>query len=347
MTAKARFIEGDWHRACMEALIGDTYSVFTPQSDDTVSRFCRCESADADVFEGVNTNFPAKEVFFPMTETLLNYKIAQGADDVATPEIVEQRLAVLGCRPCDAASLAVLDTVFNWDYTDTLYNSRRRQSLILSVGCLQSDQHCFCTTLGLAPDSTQGSDWLIQAVGDAGAIVTICSEKGADFAKAHASMLTDVPDGMQATVPDVPVKMDVDAIKPWLDEHFDDPFWEDVALACLGCGACSYLCPTCHCFDIVDEGNWQGGERRRNYDCCSYALFTRHASGHNPRPTQASRCRNRLMHKFKYFPERFDQRACVGCGRCARTCGASQNIVSILDHIASQPEVPASAESSS
>ncbi|UCE48236.1 MAG: 4Fe-4S dicluster domain-containing protein, partial [Phycisphaerales bacterium] len=94
-----------------------------------------------------------------------------------------------------------------------------------------------------------------------------------------------------------------------------------------------YLCPTCHCFDIVDEANWHMGQRRRNWDCCSHPMFTKHASGHNPRPDQASRCRQRLMHKFKYFPERFGQIACVGCGRCTRACCVGQNLVSILTDI--------------
>ena len=80
-------------------------------------------------------------------------------------------------------------------------------------------------------------------------------------------------------------------------------------------------------------GSWNKGQRRRNWDCCSFSLFTRHASGHNPRPTQAARYRQRVMHKFKYFPERFGTIACVGCGRCLRACRVGQNLVSLLCEI--------------
>ena len=64
------------------------------------------------------------------------------------------------------------------------------------------------------------------------------------------------------------------------------PFWREHALACLGCGACAYTCPVCHCFDIVDEGNAREGVRARNWDACQFPLFTLHASGHNPRGEQ-------------------------------------------------------------
>ena len=348
MTAEARFIAGDWLPKCLAALQADGYTVFAPGRDGDVTRFMSCESADAIALDVVNTKYPLKEVFFPMTETLLGYQLSKTEGESFTaPSAEAKQLAVLGCRPCDAASLGVLDKVFNWDYEDVPFNTRRKSSLIMTVGCATSDEQCFCTTLGHGPEATDGSDWLIQEIPGRGAKVILCSEKGQAFAEAHKDILTDVPDDAEPVVADVPVSLDVEKIKPWLDEHFDDELWEEIALACLGCGACSYLCPTCHCFDIVDEGNWQGGERRRNYDCCSYSLFTLHTSGHNPRPTQASRWRNRLMHKFRYFEERFGRRACVGCGRCTRLCGAGKSLVGVLQDIISKADANAPAEASS
>ncbi len=348
MKAEARFVEGDWRQKCLAALKSDGYTVYAPGRDGDVTRFMRCDSADAMALDVINTKYPIKEVFFPMTETLMEYRLSKTEGETCeTPSAELKQLAVLGCRPCDAASLGVLDQVFNWDYEDVPFNTRRKNSLIMTVGCAQSDEQCFCTTLGHGPDGTDGSDWLIQEIPDRGARVIPCSEKGQAFAEAHKDILTDVPEGAEAPVADVPVNVDLEKVKPWLDAHFEDALWEDIALACLGCGACSYLCPTCHCFDIVDEGNWQGGERRRNYDCCSYALFTKHTSGHNPRPGQVSRCRNRLMHKFKYFVERFDRRACVGCGRCTRQCGVGRSLVSMLQQITSKADAEAAAEASS
>ncbi len=165
----------------------------------------------------------------------------------------------------------------------------------------------------------------------------VCSDKGAKLINQLGDVVKRAPAGTKLPAPpEVKVKFDPEKIKTWLDENFENDFWTDISLKCLGCGACSFLCPTCHCFDIVDEANWRSGQRRRNWDCCSHPMFTKHASGHNPRPDQASRCRQRVMHKFKYFPERFGQIACVGCGRCGRACCVGQNIVGILADIESK-----------
>ncbi len=334
MNPDTRFMPGDWRRTCLDLLATEGYTCFAPAQDGEVTRFLPCDTPDRMLRDFVNTDVPMKDVFFPRTETLLTYKLGGEEDGVChTTHTAVRKLAVLGGRPCDAASLGMLDQVFNWGCADAQYNARRAQSLIITVGCHRADERCFCTTLGISPDDTEGSDWLVQELDDGGALVTPCSDKGRALAEAHADRFQPPPDPAAPRVADVPVRFNVERIKPWLDSHFDDPFWEETAMACMGCGACSYLCPTCHCFDIIDEGNWQGGERRRNYDTCSAALFTQHASGHNPRPSQASRCRNRVLHKFQYFPERFNRRACVGCGRCIRHCGAGRNLVTILESI--------------
>ncbi len=333
MNSESKFIEGDWRQKLLDALSVDGYTVFAPVLDGDVARFRPCSSAAEIIPDRINTHLPLKEVFFPMTESFLEYRFAPGQELTCSPhDLAGDKIAILGSRPCDAASLEILDAVFNWDYEDTLYNNRRDRSIVISVGCIASDERCFCTSVGLGPDSTDGSDILIKA-GNEGAEVYVCSGKGRAFVEAHRVLFVDVPDNFSAPAADVPVRFDLEKIKPWLDDNFDADFWELIALRCLGCGACSYLCPTCHCFDVIDEANWLGGERRRNYDCCSYALFTLHASGHNPRPTQSARYRNRIMHKFHYFVERFERTACVGCGRCMRVCGVGQNLVDILRDI--------------
>jgi NAD-dependent dihydropyrimidine dehydrogenase PreA subunit len=333
MTEEPLFIKKDWRATFMDALSGDGYTVYAPKRKGGITLFAPCDSVGQVATDIMNTHYPMKQVFFPVTEKMIDFSCCPGEETKSSVNKVDVKTAVLGCRPCDAASISVMDQVFNWDYKDVFYNSRRQNSLIITLGCVESDEKCLCTSVGLAPDSRECSDFLIQEIDGGGTLVSVCSEKGSAFVEAHKDIFATMPADVVAKVADVPVMFDVEKIKPWLDSHFDDEFWEDVALKCLGCGACSYLCPTCHCFDVVDESNWQAGERRRNYDCCSYALFTLHASGHNPRPDQASRCRNRIMHKFRYFVERFETKACVGCGRCIRNCGAGQTLVDILKRI--------------
>ncbi len=109
-----------------------------------------------------------------------------------------------------------------------------------------------------------------------------------------------------------------------------------MARKCVGCGACTYSCPTCHCFDITDEGTFFSGERRKNWDACQFDHFTLHASGHNPRDTQYKRWRNRFMCKFNFYPHKFKEKGCVGCGRCVRVCAVRMDITEVIEEISKQ-----------
>ena len=120
---------------------------------------------------------------------------------------------------------------------------------------------------------------------------------------------------------------DIDTI-----ELYKAPFWEEVAFACINCGTCTYVCPTCWCFDIQDENHGKAGMRIRNWDSCMFPLFTLHGSGHNPRGTKLHRVRQRFMHKLKYYVDKYDSGIqCVGCGRCVRLCPVNIDIRRVCD----------------
>jgi len=108
---------------------------------------------------------------------------------------------------------------------------------------------------------------------------------------------------------------------------YEADFWEDSAFACLNCGTCTYVCPTCWCFDIQDETHGKKGVRLKAWDSCMYPLFTLHTTGHNPRDTKVQRVRQRFMHKLKYYTDKYeDGIMCVGCGRCIRSCPVNIDI---------------------
>ncbi len=109
--------------------------------------------------------------------------------------------------------------------------------------------------------------------------------------------------------------------------------WGDLTETCLGCGVCTYLCPTCHCFDICDEAATAAGERIRVWDSCQFPLFTQEASGANPRPSGKERFRQRIMHKFSYLPKERDMAGCVGCGRCVAECPVNLDIREVLEKL--------------
>ncbi len=135
-------------------------------------------------------------------------------------------------------------------------------------------------------------------------------------------------------------ELDVSQLREKTEALWDDEYWEKISLPCLGCGICTYVCPTCHCFDIVDVGSARDGERYRCWDSCMYSDFTLMASGENPRSTKRERIRNRYFHKFSTFPSRYETAyACVGCGRCLVHCPGGVEITRIIKDILAKESV--------
>ncbi|HUU09436.1 MAG TPA: 4Fe-4S dicluster domain-containing protein [Phycisphaerae bacterium] len=281
----------------------------------------------------------AKDFLFPRSELIDRYRLE--GDDF-TPETVRPdapRTVLLAVRPCDAAALALLDTVFNWDYKDEFYNARREATTVVPAVCTTADEECFCTSVGGAPDSSAGADAMLRpADGGTKFILEPLSDKGNALVAAAGAALAD---GQAAADPpaDVPQRFDAAAVTAWLADHFESDLWYTLSLGCLGCGACAYACPTCHCFDMQDEATRTEAVRLKNWDSCGFGLFTQHAGGHNPRPNQAARWRQRVMHKFAYIPERFHLLGCTGCGRCARLCGAHVAMADVCARIAEESKV--------
>ena len=276
----------------------------------------------------------AKETFFPLCEDILRYGKTDGKTTVTDIDLNQLPETVLiGARPCDAAAPGILDAVFSWDYQDEFYLERRRRTTIIGLACTQADDACFCTAVGLAPDARQGSDLFLTPLEGGSFAAEALTDKGEALVTAHAQLFVEgnaAPLPLAAPALD---KLDLKKIKAWLDNNFESPFWQEIAARCAGCGACAFLCPACHCFDISDEGTEQQGCRRKHWDACGFGKFTNHASGHNPRDVQPQRYRNRIMHKFKYYDDKFQQTLCTGCGRCVRACPVGIDIAGILEDI--------------
>lgn len=321
----------------VERLREKGYRVVAPRKVDGLVLFGEVESYDEVTLDYINTDQPIKEFFFPRTEKILSYRLGKGDVILDRVEVFAPQTAIVGSRPCDAASLPILDDVFSWDYYDDFYLARREATTIISISCTSFDESCFCTSVGLSPNGREGSDILLTELSNGDYLAEIVSDKGTDLVNGMKDIFVD-----SGRDPGIPLrdieeglgkKFEIEKIKPWLDENFEHDFWVEISRKCLGCGCCAFLCPTCHCFDIVDETDWQKGSRMKNWDTCAFGSFTLHASGHNPRPFQQHRFRQRVMHKFKYYIDRFDKRACVGCGRCIRSCPVNMNIVGILSDI--------------
>jgi sulfhydrogenase subunit beta (sulfur reductase) len=291
----------------------------------------KIDSARDVVLEFDNTKESPKFALFPQRETLFRYRAQKGKVEMNVPSNKEKGQVLFGIRPCDARGLLLLDRVFGGDCSDPYYAEKRANTLVVSLGCVNPNPTCFCQSMGGGPCSPEGADLFFMDLGDRYA-VEAGSDKGAALLQDRAFEDADE----EALVLSEKIKRQAEAsmkpsilkenLKEQLEELFDDPVWNEWAETCLGCGICTYLCPTCHCFDLCDEAAGQTGERIRVWDSCQFPLFTQQASGFNPRPTVKERFRQRIMHKFSYLPETQAMLGCVGCGRCVTECPVNLDI---------------------
>ncbi|HSQ34855.1 MAG TPA: 4Fe-4S dicluster domain-containing protein, partial [Candidatus Binatia bacterium] len=286
----------------------------------------------------VQTVQSPKYSVFPRVEELLAFQRREGRVQIRERDLsVLPETVIFGLRPCDAAALASLKAILNWDSPDKLFSARLEKMSVVAVSCARADEYCFCTSVNGGPGSTTGSDILLTALGPEEFLAETVSEKGGHMARDAGELFREASGrekDKESRLAKVEPAFAAERIASALTALFDEPsFWEEQSRRCLGCGACAYVCPTCACFDIQDEGG-ASGKRLRCWDSCGFGLFTLHTSGHNPRPLQSQRWRQRLMHKFAYMPERQLILGCVGCGRCSRACPVDMNILEHLRAVA-------------
>jgi len=329
----------------LEALMKDAV-VYAPSLEGDVVLFKKYSKDEKLCFERP-ANLGPKSVVYPQCETLLSFEFKKNDPD--DPKKVDidlknegnyPKTVIFGCRPCDAKGFAIYDKVFiETDTPDPYYKDRRDKTTIISLGCETPFAGCFCTSVGGGPADTAGSDVLITPVGE-GYYFEALTEKGKTALKAYS-----MQDGSsyQDKAEKVKAESEKKLRKPFSKDEAviasqkifgSDEFWEKNLSKCISCGACTYLCPTCYCFNITDEKIKSGGERIRTWDACMFNHFTLEASGHNPRPSKAKRFRNRVGHKFSYYPEKYNGViACCGCGRCIRYCPVSVDISEIVANL--------------
>jgi ferredoxin len=308
--------------------------VVAPVEDDGLVLF-RDVGADSHLrLDVLRTRKSIKEFFFPMTETLFRFDYTGEGVDFKSPKQELPDTVIWGARPCDAASLGLLDRVFVDENREESYAARRAKTTIVTVGCEAPDEFCFCTSVGGSPVGEEGSDLLLRRQSDGKFQAKTLTEKGEALLQEFEKFFED--SGAEvSSPPEIPTRFDTSAIKEKVDGpgFFDSEVWDEIGLSCFGCGTCAYVCPTCHCFDIVDESTLKDGRRIKNWDSCGFGLFTKEAAGHNPRATQPARYRQRVMHKFSYIPTRYQLLGCVGCGRCSEQCPAGIDIAAVVEKI--------------
>jgi sulfhydrogenase subunit beta (sulfur reductase) len=324
------------------AFLGEQIRVLVPRQEAGSVVYRPYSPGDGPISFPDSTASP-KAAIFPACQELFRFEQKK---NTANPENTTLKLfpsfrveptLVFGARPCGARGFTIFDRVYKGKkYPDPYYKVARENTLFVTLTCQRPENTCFCHWVGGGPDDPTGSDVLMTPV-EGGYVLEAVSKQGealldcplvaeAGDKSEEAAWARELSRKSMGDAPDI-----TNAPESLLASFDDMAFWEDVSAKCLSCGACTYLCPTCYCFTLTDESNGLSGKRLRSWDNCMSYQFSLEASGHNPRPTKAHRLKNRIGHKFSYYPTLHEGlTACCGCGGCIKSCPVSVDIREIV-----------------
>ncbi|MBQ7939738.1 MAG: 4Fe-4S dicluster domain-containing protein [Clostridia bacterium] len=321
--------------------IAENASLYLPvDGTDGRAHFTKWEDG-VKMSDALNTVRSAKDFFFPQTENLMDFKV-----EGKTIEIIDTReecedFVIFGVRACDVRSFDILDRVFLVDPVDTYYKNRREHGIIVSMACTRPSETCFCRTFGIDAANPGGDivcykeedAWYFDALTEKGQ--ALLSKLESLTEECDTAAVDAQKDLIRERMDKLPLAdLTADAFGgDKLNTYFNAPEWKSLSQSCLGCGTCTFVCPTCQCYDIKDFKTNKGVQRFRCWDSCMYSDFTKMAHGNN-RTSQLERFRQRFMHKLVYFPANNEGIfGCVGCGRCLSRCPISMNIVKVMKEL--------------
>lgn len=313
--------------------------VYAPVKGRGGVNFEEIKNAGDATLDYYNTVMSPKAAFFPQIEDMIKYRMEKDGTEAEVVPPASGPQVVLGVRPCDVKSFEIMDLLFEGSgIVDPYWNERRKNTVIIGYAFDTVDPLDFYNTFGIHAADPSGSDVFMIKQGNE-LLLNGISEKG-NVLLSRTKGLEDGSDGDLKAFDDAVAKgpelktrvLDPAGVEAKLLEIFDNAeFWQKTAAACLSCGTCTFVCPTCHCFDICDENLFRDGKRSRTWDACMFTNFTLETSGHNPRTKIFQRLRQKVNHKFSYYVTKFGKTLCVGCGRCTRFCPVNIDIFSIVE----------------
>ena len=237
-------------------------------------------SEEAEVsLETLKTVKSPKDAFFPQSENLYTC-VRDGKKITIEPEALkEQNFVVFGMKACDVQGVKVLDRVFLSDPVDSFYAARREHGTIVALACHEPEESCFCKVFGIdcAEPAADVAAWMIHGE----LYWKPLTEKGETLTEQIKEVLTDAEEqqveeekkAIRAIVEKLPYSNL--SLKGWGEkdymERFNSPVWEELYKPCLACGTCTFVCPTCQCYDIKDYDTGHGVQRYRCWDSCMYS----------------------------------------------------------------------------
>ncbi|NLB52133.1 MAG: 4Fe-4S ferredoxin [Syntrophomonadaceae bacterium] len=318
-------------------ILAKEHDVYVPMQRGAQTGFFSFKTYNEDfddiMLDTLNVYQPPKSIVFPQTEKMYGFKSEGQKINIDKVYEESEPKIIFGLRSCDLKAIDYLDELFfTKSYEDEFYRKRRDNTIMIVNACYNPGSSCFCDSMGVSPNEPKNADVLIHDIGEGDFAWEAKTDKG----EAVTELIKDLLEEREVTLPTLkPFKRQVayEGVAEKLKDMFDHPMWKDLSYPCHNCGICTYMCPTCYCFDIQVKTTGEEGYRFRCWDSCMYREYSQMAGGHNPRELDAERFRNRFLHKLQFFPERYGEPLCTGCGRCIVVCPAGVSIVKIIEKV--------------
>ncbi len=317
--------------------ISEKYPLYLPIEKANEVNFAKYEDGDKVRLDKLKTVKSPKDLFFPQSEDMMKFKVDNGNYEVVDIRSEFKPFVLFGVKACDFKAFEVLDKVFLSDPVDTFYQARREAGIIVTLACSKPELSCFCKVFGVDASNPLGD--VTAFMDEEYLYLRANTKKGEELVKEVGALTEnggeEKVNSLQKEIVEKVEKLpysnlDISIFKPEnLNELFERKEWAEMSEACIGCGTCTFICPTCQCFDIRDFKTNSGVIRFRCWDSCMYADFTQMAA-ENSRNTQMQRFRQRFMHKLCYFPSQYGTYSCVGCGRCVNRCPQNLNVIKVI-----------------
>jgi len=284
---------------------------------------------------------PLKALLFPPRELVGSFGTQSGETTL------KERL-VVGVKSCDLSALKVLDHVFlETEPLDPFYARAREKTIIVSCDCTDMREVCFCAAVEKQPYPDSGFDINLSPT-PLGIVVEAGSKRGEALLRKAGKLLQpaekEILDAREKQRTELTERIAAEAaarglvpgadLRGAIERSAGNEAWKELTRDCVECGACNFVCCTCHCFLLADGKNAEGASARvKKWDSCLYEGFARVAGGANPRERRAERLYNRFDKKFSFFPNAIGGYACFGCGRCIEACAGKVDIRDVLKRL--------------